>query len=546
MRLSDRFVAACASIALITCGLIPTPATAAPVDELAAARQELDTYGKQLAEVQTKLVKGADQLNITESQIVERQHEADETKEQLTQAQALLAEHMRENYRAGRASLISVLLEAETVEDLVSRVYYLDKIAERNVNEITEVRDLQTSLETQLTELEEQRDEQQQMLEEAAQQAEEYTDRIAETQAYYNDLNEKVQQQLAAEAQANARKAQNSNSASKKKPTNEYGVIVDGVQNAMTAITEERVAPPATTKDENTETKTDESAATNEEAQKDDEQAPKPSETQPEESQNDEQSTEPEKTDAQEEAAETTPAPAPEPTPEPAPEPAPTETSTDEAKEPNKEAEQAPAPEQAQTEDEPAPAAEEPEAKPEESPQAPEQKPAEEDKTEDPEEAPTQETEPEKAPEPKPEPEPEPEPTPEEKQEEPQPAAAQGNEGARSAIISMAYQYLGVPYVWGGKSPSGFDCSGLTTYCYENCGVDVGGNRTTYDLISWIQSNGNWKTSMDELQPGDMIFPSAGHAAIYLGNGRMIHAPHEGDVVREADVYAFYGGGWAG
>ena len=100
--------------------------------------------------------------------------------------------------------------------------------------------------------------------------------------------------------------------------------------------------------------------------------------------------------------------------------------------------------------------------------------------------------------------------------------------------------------MWGGKSPDGFDCSGLTTYVYENTGIDVGGNRTTYALIDWMQENGTWKTSIDELQPGDMIFPSAGHVAIYLGDGKMIHAPHEGDVVRVADVYAFYGGGWAG
>ena len=141
---------------------------------------------------------------------------------------------------------------------------------------------------------------------------------------------------------------------------------------------------------------------------------------------------------------------------------------------------------------------------------------------------------------------PEEEPAEEEAPAEQEPAPTYSDDGTRQAIISMAYQYIGVPYVWGGKSPSGFDCSGLTTYCYENCGVDVGGNRTTYQLISWMQERGTWRTSMDELQPGDMLFPSAGHVAIYLGNGRMIHAPHEGDVVREADVYAFYGGGWAG
>ena len=114
------------------------------------------------------------------------------------------------------------------------------------------------------------------------------------------------------------------------------------------------------------------------------------------------------------------------------------------------------------------------------------------------------------------------------------------------AIIDRAISCLGVPYVWGGKSMSGFDCSGLTTYCYEESGVSVGGNRTTGALIAWMQARGTWRTSLDELMPGDMLFPSTGHVAIYLGGGLMIHAPYPGDVVRIASVYSFIGGGWAG
>lgn len=513
MRFIDRIIATCASIAIAVCGLPPMTALAAPQDELARARRELDTYGQQLAEVQTQLVKGADELNVTESQIVEAQNEADQTKKELSEAQAVLAEHIRENYRAGSSTLISVLLEAETVEDLVCRVYYLDKIAERNSNEIAQVRELQTSLDQQVTDLVAQRDEQQRMLDEAAEQAQVYTERIEEAQAYYNELNAKVQAQLEAEAAAAAAKAQASVAT---RPINNYGVITDGVQNAMEAITSNVPVAPVV-EEESSDDESAQSEATEETSETSEEETN-------ESNDNEETSTEEETTDDEQEATE-------EPADEEAAEESTGDESTDEETSDAETDEEASA-----SQDEETPAEDvsdeqsettEDESAQTESEEQTEEEAVEEETEEEPAEEPEQQAE-------------------EEPADEPQPAAAAGNDGARSAIISMAYQYLGVPYVWGGKSPSGFDCSGLTTFCYENCGVDVGGNRTTYQLISWIQERGNWKTSMDELQPGDMLFPSAGHVAIYLGGGRMIHAPHEGDVVREADVYAFYGGGWAG
>lgn len=110
-----------------------------------------------------------------------------------------------------------------------------------------------------------------------------------------------------------------------------------------------------------------------------------------------------------------------------------------------------------------------------------------------------------------------------------------------SSVADIAWNYIGVPYVWGGTDPSGFDCSGLAQYCYAQAGYSIA--RTTYTQISQIQSAGNWVTDMGSLSAGDLVFPSTEHVGIYIGGGMMIHAPYPGEVVQYASVYAFYGGG---
>ncbi len=106
-----------------------------------------------------------------------------------------------------------------------------------------------------------------------------------------------------------------------------------------------------------------------------------------------------------------------------------------------------------------------------------------------------------------------------------------------SSVISVAEGCLGIPYVWGGTSTSGFDCSGLAQYCYAVCGYSIA--RDTYSQISEIQSLGNWVSSVDQLQPGDLFFPSSGHVCIYVGGGTVIHAPYPGEVVKYESAYAF-------
>ena len=95
-----------------------------------------------------------------------------------------------------------------------------------------------------------------------------------------------------------------------------------------------------------------------------------------------------------------------------------------------------------------------------------------------------------------------------------------------SGVVGIAMQFLGVPYVWGGSSPSGFDCSGLVMYVYAQVGVSL----PHYTGAQW---NAGVPVSQGDLQPGDLVFfDGLGHVGIYIGGGEFIHAPHTGDVVR--------------
>lgn len=94
--------------------------------------------------------------------------------------------------------------------------------------------------------------------------------------------------------------------------------------------------------------------------------------------------------------------------------------------------------------------------------------------------------------------------------------------GSGSSAVSIAYQYLGVPYVYGGASPSGFDCSGFTMYVYSQLGVSLPHGATP-------QLNYGASVSRSDLQPGDLVFFSdygyaASHVGIYVGDGQFIHA----------------------
>jgi cell wall-associated NlpC family hydrolase len=108
-----------------------------------------------------------------------------------------------------------------------------------------------------------------------------------------------------------------------------------------------------------------------------------------------------------------------------------------------------------------------------------------------------------------------------------------------SAVVGIAQRYLGVQYVYGGASPSGFDCSGLTMYCYAQIGIGLSHGATD-------QQHASTPVPISALQPGDLVFFGSAsysyHVGIYVGGGSMIHAPHTGAVVS----YGSISGAWIG
>ncbi|MDK0976714.1 C40 family peptidase [Clostridium perfringens] len=108
------------------------------------------------------------------------------------------------------------------------------------------------------------------------------------------------------------------------------------------------------------------------------------------------------------------------------------------------------------------------------------------------------------------------------------------SEGAASAVVSYAYQFIGRPYVFGATGPDSFDCSGFTSYVYRNAvGREI--TRTTYSQI-----NQGRPVSRDQLQPGDLVFTNGvEHVGIYVGGGQMIHAARPGVGVIVGPIYNY-------
>lgn len=109
-------------------------------------------------------------------------------------------------------------------------------------------------------------------------------------------------------------------------------------------------------------------------------------------------------------------------------------------------------------------------------------------------------------------------------------------------VVELAREYVGkTPYVWGGTTPDGFDCSGLVQYCYREIGIELPRtSRTQYRVGAYIPPD-----RLDLLRPGDLVFfgrdgdPNrVHHVAIFSGDGMMVHAPQTGEMVSETSLLA--------
>ena len=112
-----------------------------------------------------------------------------------------------------------------------------------------------------------------------------------------------------------------------------------------------------------------------------------------------------------------------------------------------------------------------------------------------------------------------------------------GVDNTDNAIVDYAKQFLGTPYVWGGTSPDGFDCSGFVQYVYKQFGVNL-------PRVSFQQANAGKRVGLNEMKVGDLVAwdnssrnNGADHIAIYIGNGKIIEAPRTGVPVRITKLY---------
>lgn len=108
------------------------------------------------------------------------------------------------------------------------------------------------------------------------------------------------------------------------------------------------------------------------------------------------------------------------------------------------------------------------------------------------------------------------------------------------SVVAIATRYLGYPYVWGGTSPAGFDCSGFTWFVYRQAGHPI-----PRDL--WGQLDSGARVARSALQPGDLVFfantyeEGLSHGGVYLGGNRFIHAEDYGKGVVVSNLSGYWG-----
>lgn len=201
-----RRIAASALIATLVFGTSPIPALAATSAELQAqldqAQAESATYEQQTAAAFQELEDNQAQLEDTKAQISTTEEEISQKQDELNAAQSTLSDRVSADYKAGGVSIVDLVVGSTSASDLVSRIYYANKVASSDAQAISEVQKIQAELDQKKADLQSQQDQQQQLVDASQAKATEVQQKQAEHEAYVQSLSADVQQALAEEEAA--------------------------------------------------------------------------------------------------------------------------------------------------------------------------------------------------------------------------------------------------------------------------------------------------------------------------------------------------------
>ena len=210
LSISKKTSALIASTAL-TLGLIPAAAFAAPTNDtdLASAQARMEQMGTELLALNNQLEEASTELERTDNLIDRIDQERIATESELSAAKAVLATHLRSSYKSGGFDYLDFLFSADTLDDLIGRFYYMEKISKNESDAIKAVNELSSELLAQKTELEEQRSAQEERVASIEEQVGAQQNLVAEARDYYNRLDSSVREELERQA-ATAARAENS------------------------------------------------------------------------------------------------------------------------------------------------------------------------------------------------------------------------------------------------------------------------------------------------------------------------------------------------
>mgnify|MGYP002677712568 FL=1 len=184
-------------VSSLTLGLGAVPAFAVTQADVDSAAARLSELGGQLSDIQSQLQSATDDVVNTSRDLSAKQSEVEQTHGDLEVKKNELSEIMRSNYKQGSASTLDFILGSTSIDDLVSRVTYMDKVSKQRADVIASVKSLEEQLEQEEAELEDKQEQQSTKVELLQTQASEYDSRVSEAMSYYNSLDSALQQQVA-------------------------------------------------------------------------------------------------------------------------------------------------------------------------------------------------------------------------------------------------------------------------------------------------------------------------------------------------------------